>query len=114
MARVKSLAPANFAPQVNDTETRLNILFDCLNNQELIKEDTIEQLSLIAENIRDRELDEAQQAFATVVSEKADNEGREWMVSVLLLSNNITILIELQVGVKRLIAMSRATPINPE
>jgi hypothetical protein len=42
MQRVKAKAPANYKQHVVDTEKRLNILFDHLNNEDLLKPDTIQ------------------------------------------------------------------------
>ena len=52
MQRVASKAPASFAPQVKDTQKRLNLLFDHLNNEELVKPDTIQKLGELAEALR--------------------------------------------------------------
>ena len=49
MQRVASKAPPSFTPQVKDTQKRLNILFDHLNNEELVKPDTIQRLNELAE-----------------------------------------------------------------
>ncbi|THV88522.1 hypothetical protein D6D27_07216 [Aureobasidium pullulans] len=93
MARVKSRAPASFAAQVNDTEKRLNILFDHLNNETLIKPDTIAQLADIAQALQARDFDRAGSILTEVMKIKLESEGAHWMV-----------------GVKRLVAMSKATP----
>ncbi|KAK4998242.1 protein transport protein S31 [Elasticomyces elasticus] len=93
MARVKSKAPVSFKPQVNDTDKRLNILFDHLNNEDLLKDDTIGQLLQIAQCIKGRQFDQAQQTFVEMQTAKGETEGGVWMV-----------------GVKRLIAMSKVTP----
>ncbi|KAH6610213.1 transport sec31 [Trichoderma cornu-damae] len=92
MQRVASKAPATFAPQVKDTQKRLNILFDHLNNEELIQPSTIEQLSQLAEAIRSKDYDTAHKLQMEINRDKTDECGN-WMV-----------------GVKRLISMSKATP----
>ncbi|KAF4552090.1 Protein transport protein sec31-like protein [Elsinoe fawcettii] len=94
MARIKSKAPATYAPQVNDTERRLSILFDHLNNQDLLKEDTIQEMVTISQAVQARDYARAQEVFTAMMKEKLEGEGGNWMV-----------------GVKRLIAMSRATPV---
>jgi len=93
MARIKSKAPAQFRPQVLDTEKRLNILFDHLNNEDLLKPDTIEEMNELALSIQGRQFDQAQSLFTDIMTTKTE-EGSNWMV-----------------GVKRLIQMSRATPL---
>ncbi|KAL0260442.1 protein transport protein S31 [Diplodia seriata] len=92
MARVKSRAPQNFMPQVLDTEKRLNILFDHLNNEDLLKPDTVQEMVELSQHLNNRSYDDAQTLFTGLMKNKND-EGSNWMV-----------------GVKRLIQMSRATP----
>lgn len=93
MARVKARAPSNFMPQVIDTEKRLNILFDHLNNDDLLKPDTVQEMVELSRQIEGRRYEEAQALFTELMKNKND-EGSNWMV-----------------GVKRLISMSRATPV---
>ncbi|KAG9999024.1 WD40 repeat-like protein, partial [Aureobasidium melanogenum] len=94
MARVKSRAPASFAAQVNDVEKRLNILFDHLNNETLVKPDTVAMLVEIAQALQSRDFDRAGSILTDMMKAKLESEGAHWMV-----------------GVKRLLAMSKATPV---
>ncbi|TGZ82197.1 hypothetical protein EX30DRAFT_305569 [Ascodesmis nigricans] len=48
MEKVKARAPPAFARQVQDTEKRLNILFDHLNNEEVLSEGTLEQMMTLS------------------------------------------------------------------
>lgn len=80
MQRVASKAPANFAPQVKDTQKRLNLLFDHLNNEEMVKPDTIDQLSQLAEAIETRNYTLAHQIQVDVHENKTEECGN-WMVS---------------------------------
>lgn len=80
MQRVASKAPANFAPQVKDTQKRLNLLFDHLNNEEMIKPDTIDQLSQLAEAIETKNYTLAHQIQVDVHENKTEECGN-WMVS---------------------------------
>ncbi|KAF2089807.1 hypothetical protein K490DRAFT_35057 [Saccharata proteae CBS 121410] len=93
MQRVKSKAPANFMTPVLDTEKRLNILFDHLNNEDLLKPNTVQDMVELSQHLQARNYDEAQALFTDLMKNKND-EGSNWMV-----------------GVKRLIQMSRATPV---
>lgn len=108
MARVASKAPASFAPQVKDTQKRLNILFDHLNNEELIRPDTIARLSQLADALSSKDYDTAGRLQVDIQREKTEECGT-WMVNLsshcILYSSNI-----LQVGVKRLVSMSKVTP----
>lgn len=79
MQRVASKAPANFAPQVKDTQKRLNLLFDHLNNEELVKPGTIEQLVQLAEAIDGKNYDLASQIQLDVQKNKTEECGN-WMV----------------------------------
>ncbi|OLN92111.1 Protein transport protein SEC31 [Colletotrichum chlorophyti] len=92
MQRVASRAPSSFAAQVKDTQKRLNLLFDHLNNEELVKPDTIDQLSALAEAIEQKNYDVAHKIQVEIQRDKTEECGN-WMV-----------------GVKRLISMSKATP----
>ncbi|KAL9128651.1 MAG: hypothetical protein Q9217_002711 [Psora testacea] len=92
MERIKSRAPTSFKAQVNDTEKRLNILFDHLNNGSLLKPDTIASMADLALAIQAKDFETAQAIHVDIMTNKTDECGN-WMV-----------------GVKRLIAMSRATP----
>jgi len=84
MARVKSRAPASFAAQVNDTDKRLNILFDHLNNETLIQPDTIEQLVQLSQAVQGRDLDNAAAISTEMMKTKLESEGGNWMVSLLI------------------------------
>ncbi|KAL2116614.1 hypothetical protein VTJ04DRAFT_8782 [Mycothermus thermophilus] len=92
MKRVAAKAPATFAPQVRDTQKRLGILFDHINNGELVKPDTIEQLTRAAEAMAAKNYEEAHRIQTEILREKMDECG-QWMT-----------------GFKRLISMSKATP----
>lgn len=80
MQRVAGKAPPSFAPQVKDTQKRLNILFDHLNNEELVKPDTIQRLSELADALQSRNYDVAEKMRVAIQTEKLDECGN-WMVS---------------------------------
>lgn len=80
MQRVKSRAPSSFKPQVNDTEKRLNILFDHLNNEDLLKADTIASMVELARAIQSRDFEQAQAIHVEIMTNKTDECGN-WMVS---------------------------------
>ncbi|KXX77682.1 Protein transport protein SEC31 [Madurella mycetomatis] len=92
MQRVAAKAPASFAPQVKDTQKRLGLLFDHLNNGELVKADTVEQLSQLAAAVASKNYEAATKLQVEIQRDKTEECG-QWMV-----------------GVKRLISMSKATP----
>lgn len=92
MQRVKSRAPSSFKAQVDDAERRLNILFDHLNNEDLLKPNTIADMAELARAIQARDYDTARAIHVDIMTNRMDECG-QWMV-----------------GVKRLISMSRATP----
>ena len=79
MQRIKVRAPAPYKPQVMDTEKRLNILFDHLNNEDLLKPDTISEMNELAQALQARRYDEAQAIFTDILTNKTD-EGSNWMV----------------------------------
>ncbi|KEF57861.1 uncharacterized protein A1O9_05782 [Exophiala aquamarina CBS 119918] len=92
MARVKARAPASFRAQVLDTEKRLDILFDHLNNEELLNPDTVQQIGELSTALQSRDFQRASEIQIDVHTNKVEECGN-WMV-----------------GVKRLIGMSKATP----
>ncbi|KAM7188027.1 protein transport protein SEC31 [Rhypophila sp. PSN 637] len=80
MQRVASKAPASFAPQVKDTQKRLGLLFDHLNNEELVKPDTIDELTALARALADRDYLVASRIQVEIQKNKTDECG-QWMVS---------------------------------
>ena len=80
MQRVKSRAPSSFRAQVNDTEKRLNILFDHLNNEDLLKADTIASMVALAQAIQSKDFEQAQAIHVEIMTNKTDECGN-WMVS---------------------------------
>lgn len=79
MQRVKSKAPPAFKPQVLDTEKRLNILFDHLNNEDLLKPDTVVSMGELAQHLQTKNYEAAQALFTDLMTNKND-EGSNWMV----------------------------------
>ncbi|KAL8951570.1 MAG: hypothetical protein Q9222_002455 [Ikaeria aurantiellina] len=79
MQRVKARAPANFQKQVNDTEKRLNILFDHLNNEDLLKEDTVASMIELSKALQARDYEQAQGIHLDLLTNKTDQCG-QWMV----------------------------------
>lgn len=79
MQRVKSRAPSTFRAQVNDTEKRLNILFDHLNNEDLLKQDTVASMVDLAEALHARKYEVAQGIHVDIMTNKNDQCGN-WMV----------------------------------
>lgn len=65
---------------MNDTEKRLNILFDHLNNEELVKADTIASMVELAQAIQSRDFEQAQAIHVEIMTNKTDECG-SWMVS---------------------------------
>ncbi|RMZ79568.1 hypothetical protein DV737_g3393, partial [Chaetothyriales sp. CBS 132003] len=91
MERVKARAPSSFQVQVKDTEKRLDILYDHLNNEDLLKPDTVQQLVELSQAMQAKDFTRAQEIQIEVHRDKVEECGN-WMV-----------------GVKRLVGMSRAT-----
>jgi protein transport protein SEC31 len=80
MGRVAAKAPASFAPQVKDTQKRLGLLFDHLNNEELIKPETVDQLAQLAGALQAREYEVASKIQLEIQRDKTEECG-QWMVS---------------------------------
>ncbi|KAI9368456.1 hypothetical protein BJX61DRAFT_219610 [Aspergillus egyptiacus] len=92
MARVKARAPSSFKAQVDDAERRLNYLFDHLNNEDLLKPNTVQDMVQLAKAIQARDYETARAIHVDIMTNRTDECGN-WMV-----------------GVKRLISMSKVTP----
>lgn len=80
IARIKSVAPQAFKPQVDDMDKRINILFDHLNNGDLLQQDTVQQMVEISQAVHGKDWDRAQSLFTALQTEKAETEGTHWMV----------------------------------
>lgn len=83
MARVKARAPTSFKAQVNDTEKRLNILFDHLNSEDLLKPDTVGSMAELAGALQARNYDAAQAIHLDILTNKTEECG-QWMVRIYL------------------------------
>ena len=80
MQRVKSRAPSSFKAQVDDAERRLNILFDHLNNEDLLKPNTVEDMANLARAIQARDYETARAVHVDIMTNRTDECGN-WMVS---------------------------------
>ena len=80
MERVKGRAPAAFKQQVDDAERRLNILFDHLNNEDLLKPNTVEDMANLARAIQARDYATATSIHVAIMTNQNDECGN-WMVS---------------------------------
>lgn len=85
MQRVAAKAPASFAPQVKDTQKRLGLLFDHLNNGELVKPETTDQLAQLAGALASKEYEVAAKIQLDIQRDKTEECG-QWMVSTLTVS----------------------------
>lgn len=107
---MKAKAPLQFKAHVTDAEKRLNLLYDHLNNKDLLISDTVESMVELAKAIRSKDYEQAQAIHIDIVSNKSDQCG-QWMVcGSFSLGCGLAANEEQQVGVKRLIAMSKSTP----
>ncbi len=77
---------------MNDTRKRLNLLFDHLNNEELVKDETIRQLSDLAEALEARAYDVAQKIQIEIYRDKPEECGN-WMVRYLAAPNPPTLTL---------------------
>lgn len=81
MQRVKARAPTSFKAQVDDAERRLNILFDHLNNEDLIKPNTVEDLANLARAIQSKDYETARVIHLDIMTNRTEECGN-WMVSI--------------------------------
>lgn len=96
MQRVAAKAPPAFAPQVKDTQKRLGLLFDHLNNEELLQPGTIDELVQLAQAIQNKDYAKAQQLQVSIQTNKTEECGN-WMVSPRTGTRNPTIQSSLTV-----------------
>jgi len=87
ISRIKAVAPPQFKPQVDDMEKRLSILFDHLNNEDLLSEVTVQRVVQICEAIRARDWDGALAQFTELQSSVPAAELGQWSVGVKRLIN---------------------------
>jgi protein transport protein SEC31 len=80
MQRVAGKAPPSFSAQVKDTQKRLNILFDHLNNEDLLKPETVERLNALAQALVARDYETAARLQVDIQRERTDECGT-WMVN---------------------------------
>jgi protein transport protein SEC31 len=71
-----------YKPQVDDMEKRINILFDHLNNEDLLSEQTVQQMVSISQTVQNRDWDQALSLFNEMQTGKLETEGTHWMVSL--------------------------------
>lgn len=80
MQRVKGRAPPSFKAQVDDAERRLNILFDHLNNEDLLEPNTINDMATLARAIQSRDYETARAIHVDIMTNRTHECGN-WMVS---------------------------------
>ena len=80
MQRVRGRAPSSFKAQVDDAERRLNILFDHLNNEDLLKPNTIADMTQLAQAIQARDYETARTIHVEIMANRTEECGN-WMVS---------------------------------
>jgi hypothetical protein len=112
MQRVKAKAPEKFKAHVIDTEKRLNILFDHLNNDD-VKPDTVQQLNDLANNIQARNYDQAGVIFSDIMTNKTD-EGSDWIVSSHLPNTNRTTTNSYAGRYQEAVAVQQVHPVDDD
>jgi protein transport protein SEC31 len=86
MQRVKSRAPSSFKAQVEDAERRLNILFDHLNNEDLLRPNTVADMVELARAIQARDYETAKTIHIDIMTNRTEECGN-WMVCQILISH---------------------------
>ena len=81
MQRVKAQAPASFKSHVVDAEKRLNILFDHLNNESLLKHKTVEDMVELSQALKSKDYDRAMGIHVDILTNRTDECGN-WMVRI--------------------------------
>lgn len=91
IATVKPKIPAKYAKKTQDTEKRLNILFDHLNNEDLLSDENVELLAQLANALSGKDFASAHDLHLQIATNFSSETGT-WLI-----------------GVKRLIDMVEAT-----
>lgn len=86
---VAPLIPSSYSRQLSDAKKRLEILFDHLNNEDLLSDETITDMVALAQALQTRDYDTAAEIQLSIFTGRSEQCG-QWMV-----------------GVKRLIEMCR-------
>lgn len=89
LEEVKPNIPPSYQRQVQDAEKRLNLLFDHLNNEDLLSQDTITDLLALSQALQNNDFETASEIHLSILTTRSDECGH-WMV-----------------GLKRLIDISR-------
>lgn len=79
MQRVSARAPSSFKAQVADAERRLNILFDHLNNEDLLKPSTVADMVELSRAIQARDYETAKAIHLDILTNRTEECG-QWMV----------------------------------
>ena len=91
-------------------EKRLNILFDHLNNEDLLSDSTMQEMVGISYAVQAKDWDQAMSLWNAMQTAKLATEGTNWMVGRL---TNLMVFCDanslLQVGVKRLINFGKVS-----
>lgn len=82
MQRVRGRAPSSFKAQVDDAERRLSILFDHLNNEDLLKPNTIADMVQLSHAIQGRDYETARAIHVDLMANRTEECGN-WMVSYI-------------------------------
>ena len=80
LQRVSARAPPSFKPKVEDVAKRLNILFDHLNNDDLLQPGTVNRMLELSRAVESKDFDLASAIQVDIHTEKPE-ECRLWMVS---------------------------------
>ncbi|KAG4305982.1 hypothetical protein PORY_000892 [Pneumocystis oryctolagi] len=81
MERVKQYAPSGFTRQIQDTERRLNILFDHLNNNTGLSKDLLDEMKILVNAMLAKDYQVALNIHVNLVVTKTEECGH-WMIGV--------------------------------
>lgn len=73
-------------------EKRLNILFDHLNNEDLLSEGTVQEMVEISHAVQEKDWDRALNLYNSMQTAKLDTEGTNWMVSASIPLDDMRLL----------------------
>ncbi|CCH44591.1 hypothetical protein BN7_4158 [Wickerhamomyces ciferrii] len=78
---IKPNVPEKYGKQVIDTEKRLNILFDHLNNEDLLTSPTINKLNSLVDSLSSKDYQTALNTHVDLLTNHS-NEGGNWLVGI--------------------------------
>jgi len=87
------VTPPEYKRQVDDMEKRINILFDHINNEDLLSEETVARLAEMSEAVGRKDWERAEEVFKEIQGGLGPEEGGVWVVSYSVFSSSLSVCL---------------------